>query len=79
MHFPLVRNGTATAVAGSGVVPRFEPAAAAAEEWRGEAAQRFGDGVALRAEGRARLAVSAEPEILPVRYAEQCSIDCSSV
>lgn len=69
MHFPLVRNGTAAAAAGSGAVPGFKPAAAAAEEWRGEAARRFGDGAALRAEGKTRLAVSAEPAVLSVRLA----------
>jgi hypothetical protein len=68
-HFPLVRTGTAAATTGAGPGPRlgFAPAEAAAKDWRAEAARRFMDGVEMQAEGRTRLAISTDPDLLPVR------------
>ena len=67
VHFPTVRNATAVRLSGSGVVPGFAPAEAAAADWAAAAERRFGAAVVLRPEGGAVLAVSAEPHVLQVR------------
>ncbi len=65
-HFPTVRNTTAARLAGSGAVPGFAPAEAAAADWAAEAEWRYGGGVSLRPEGRTVLAVSTQPQLLQV-------------
>ena len=67
VHFPVVRNATAARLSGSGAVPGFSPADAAATDWAFAAERRFGGAVALRPEGRTVLAVSVEPHLLQVR------------
>lgn len=67
VHFPTVRNGTAARLTGSGAVPGFAPAEAAAADWAAEAEWRYGGAVRLRPESRTVLAVSAEPHLLQVR------------
>ena len=67
VHFPLVHNSSAGRLGLGGAVVGYEPAEAAAADWKAPLRGLFGEGVALRPEGHAQLAVSCESALLQAR------------